>query len=237
MSKLKWTNLKIVTDKILRDPIFIGLNYETVIDYFIDFITIVGAPELFEEKFVTDIEVKGYRADLPIDFVEEIQISMDKKAARQATDTFMGNYATLDLDSDNKMMKDVIELTYKIQGNYIYLSKELGTLTMTYKCVKMQTDETQDDYGYPMLPDDPVFILALQSYIEVQFLTMLFRAGKVTNQILQDAKQTYAWNVGRYDTHSKRLTIGSMESISKMFRSIIGKNNEFYTRFKTLGVR
>ena len=56
MAKTKWTNLRVVADKILRDPIFIGLNFETVIDYFIDFITVVGVPELFDEKF-TNAEI------------------------------------------------------------------------------------------------------------------------------------------------------------------------------------
>ena len=56
MAKAKWTNLRIVADKILRDPIFIGLNFETIVDYFVDFITIVGVPELFDEKF-TNIEI------------------------------------------------------------------------------------------------------------------------------------------------------------------------------------
>jgi len=237
MSKLKWTSLRIILDKILRDPIFIGLNYETVIDYFIDFITIVGTPDLFEEKIVTDIPVANYRVELPIDFVEEIQITMDKKAARYSTDTYMGYYENINSNNDNQMLKDVIELTYKISGNYMYLCKKEGLLTMVYKCVKLQDDEDAEDFGYPMLPDDPVFMLAFQAYVEVQFMRMLYRAGKVTAQMVEETKQTYAWAVGRYETHSKRLSVGSMESISRMFRSIVGKNNEFYTRFKNLGSR
>jgi len=229
--------MKVVLDKTLRDPLFIGLNYETVIDYFIDFTTIVGVPELFEEKMSPEIEVVNYRAALPTDFVEEIQMSIDKKMARAATDTYIDYYYEIDVKNDNQLMKDVIELTYQIKGNYIYMSKPTGALQIVYRAIKVQDDPTQEDYGYPMLPDDAVFILAFQNYIEVQYMKMLFRSGRITNQVYEEAKQSYAWAVGRYESHSKRLTLGQMESISKMFRSIVGKNNEFYTRFKNMGVR
>ena len=74
------TSIKIILDKILRDPIFIGLNFETIIDYFIDFITIVGVPELFDEKFTnTKIEISNYRAELPSDFIEEITVQINHK--------------------------------------------------------------------------------------------------------------------------------------------------------------
>ena len=239
MAKTKWTNLRVVADKILRDPIFIGLNFETIIDYFVDFITIVGVPELFEDKFTsTEITVTNYRAELPNDFLEEIVVQLDNKVARTATDAYFGNYQEYEDTNPNEYLPDRrSEATYKIKGSYIYLSKKEGNLLLKYKCIATETDETSEDYGIPLMPDDPVFTLALQSYIEVQFFKMLFRAGKINNQVLQMAQQDYAWNVGRYETHSRRLTYGDMESLSRQFKSILTRNNEFRTRFKNLGVR
>ena len=241
MSITKWTSLKVVADKILRDPLFIGLNYETIVDYFVDFITIVGSPELFEEKLtIPDLVVSNYRATLPTDFIEELQIVIDSRIARASTDTFATYYNSVDEVVENESLRDlreVRETTYTIKGNYIYTSRKDGLIKMSYRCIKVQDDTLAEDFGYPMLQDDPVFILALQSYIEVQFIRMLYRSGKVPAQVLEEAKQSYSWAVGRYDTHSKRLTLGKMESISKMFRSIIGHNNEFQSRFKHLGIR
>ena len=240
MSKTKWTNLKVVADKILRDPIFIGLNFETIVDYFIDFITIVGVPQLFDEKFTTmPITITNYRAVLPSDFIEEITVSVDSRIARTATDTFAGNYSEYEATNPQNeyFPNQTVETTYKISGGYIYLSKKEGTILLKYKSIMIDIDETSDGYGLPMLPDDPVFIIALQRYIELEFLKMLFRAGKINTQILQLAQQDYAWAVGRYETHSRRLTTGDMETISKLFKSIITRNNEFKTRFKNLGTR
>ena len=239
MSKAKWTNLKIVADKILRDPIFIGLNFESIIDYFIDFITIVGVPELFDEKFTNaEIPITNYRAVLPDDFLEEIVVSIDQKVARTATDLYFGNYQEYQDTNPNEYFPDKrSEPTYKIKGGYIYLSKKEGNLLLKYKCIATDTDPESEDFGIPLLPDDPVFILALQSYIEIQFLKILFRAGKINSQVLQLAQQDYAWNVGRYETHSRRLTYGDMETLSKQFKSILTRNNDFKTRFKSLGNR
>lgn len=247
MSKINWTSIKVVADKILRDPLFIGLTYESIIDYFIDFIHIVGSPQLFDEKIATSIDsdtgllvnhipITNYRAELPIDFVEEIQLEIDEHAARTATDTHAKYYNEIkDINYYRQFLDNVMEFTYKISGNYIYLSKETGDLILIYKCVKTQDNVDSEDYGYPMIPDDPVFILALQKYIELEYTKILFRSNKTTVNVLQIAQQDYAWAVGRYDTHSKRLTLGEMESISKMFRGLQQKTNEFKTRFKNLG--
>lgn len=239
MAKAKWTSLRVVADKILRDPIFIGLNFETIIDYFIDFITIVGVPELFDEKFTElEIPISNYRATLPIDFIEEIVVSVDNKVARSSTDEYAENYKEYQATNPNEYFPDRrAEITYKIKGEYIYLSKKEGKLLLKYKCIATNTDALSEDYGIPLLPDDPVFTLALQSYIEIQFLKMLFRAGKINSQVLQLAQQDYAWNVGRYETHSKRLTTGDMESLSRQFKSILTRNNEFKTRFSHLANR
>lgn len=229
-------NLKIIHDRILRDPIFIGLNTEAVIDYFIDFINIVGAPELFDEQISINIPISNYRAELPDNFLEEVQVSINKYMARAATDTHANYYKELSDAFIGVELQSAIDYTYQIKGGYIYTSIESGNLTLVYKCIMIQDDSTADDYGYPMIIDDPVFMLALQSYIEKNFLLILFRSSKIPQQVLDRAERDYAWNVGRYDTHSKRLTIGQMESISKMFRNIHHRTNEFSSRFKNLGL-
>lgn len=237
MNSNKWTNINVVYDKLLRDPLFIGINYEAIVDYFIDFIDIVGCPNLFDEKIKTDLVIADYRAELPIDFVDVIQLSVDKKMARHNPDTYALFNKEIATTLDEPLLRNVIETTYRISGNYIYFPMETGDITMVYKAIKTDDDVDSLTYGYPLIPDDPVFILALQSYIEVQWIRMLVRAGKTSQWSLDEAKQNYAWNVGRYETHSKKLNLSEMESISKMFRSIYQKNNEFTTRFRNLGIR
>lgn len=228
MSVVKWTSLKVIENRLLRDETFIGINFEAIIDYFLDFISIVGTPELFDDKITTELDIVDYRAPLPADFVEEIFVHMDNKPAKESTDiSAIHRKALMDIAKDEFYDREQ-SITYKIGGGYIYTSYETGKLILQYKSIKVDED------GYPMVPDDAVFMLALQSYIELQFLKILYRAGKIAGTIYDEAKQQYAWNVGRYETHAKRLTPAKMESISAMFKNIHHRRNEFGQRYKNL---
>ena len=247
MSERGWTSVDNVHNRILRDPIFNGITRESIVDYLIDFIEIVGSPSLFDEKISAVLPISDYRATLPDGFVEEISVAINKdvsletsrdyKIARSNPDTHAIFQKEIDGVMGEQLLKNSVEVTYRISGDYIYFPVETGALILVYKSIKIDTDSRSDTFGLPMMPDDPVFMLALQSYIEVQWIKMLVRAGKISANLLDEAKQTYAWNVGRYETHSKKLNLGQMESISKMFRSIYQKNNEFSTRFRNLSVR
>ena len=82
-------NLKVIIDKLMRHPLFTDITYETVIDYTVDFMRIVGVPKFFTEKVET-IEVTNYKGLLPCDWYETIQVrNVDTGIPfRYATDTY-----------------------------------------------------------------------------------------------------------------------------------------------------
>lgn len=231
MSKNTWTDIRVIKDRLLRDPLFDGIPLEAIVDYTVDFIEIVGAPSLFIKKGLINKDFSEYRYELPVDFVDVEQIVVDDTAAPLNTDTFAGFESEVFGGDSGKINTNI---TFKLVGNYIYLPKESGKISLVYKSVKIS--DTDDEFdGLPMIPEDPVFMLALQSYIEVQWIRILTRANKVQQGVLDEAKQTYAWNVGRYETHSKKLNLSDMEALSKMFRTPFVKSNNFSNRFIGLG--
>ncbi len=66
-------SIKVIFDKIMRHPLLQDLSIETIVDYSIDFMRIVGVPSMFEEK-VEKAEVINYRVSLPCDYYQMIQI-------------------------------------------------------------------------------------------------------------------------------------------------------------------
>lgn len=234
MNKQNFTSIRVVHDRILRDPIFIGISLEAIIDYTVDFIEIVGSPNLFKESIMKDLEFTGYRFEQPIGFMDVVQLMIDERTTVASTDSASG--FTPDVSPvDNKYSYNIVVTpTYRIAGNYIYLPVENGKATMIYKSIPIDDDINSPDYGLPMIEDSSLFMLALQSYIEIQWLRMLVRAGKAPGAMLDEAKQTYSWNVGRYETHSKKLSPSEMEAISRMFRTPFNRTNEFSGRFKNL---
>lgn len=215
-------SIKIVLDRVLRHPLFQDVTLETVIDYTVDFLRIVGVPKMFIEK-VANIEIINYKGELPDDWHETIQVrEFDSKIVfRYATDTFHM--------SESKM--DMSDYTFKIQGDYIYTSLEEGILEMSYLAMSV------DECGYLMVPENSNLLRALEAYIKKQHFTILFDMNKISGQALQQARQDYAWAVGSAEADMNRLDLSKAESFFNSFRTLILRDSEFANSFRESGTK
>ena len=218
----------------MRHPLLRDVPFETILEYTLDFIQIVGCPSLFEEK-TTVIKIEDWRGVLPCDYVSMIQVRTAKKvdgiepdhrshiSYRYSTDSFhmsnekpdVGRYGT--------------DLTYKIQGYVIYTSTKDTDIEIAYNAI------ATDDEGYPLLPDNPSFLRALEAYIKKQQFTILFDLGKLQPAILQNAQQEYAFYVGQCQTDMIMPSIDQMESLTNLWTSLIARANEHSKGFINSG--
>ena len=215
-------SIKIVLDRILRHPLFQDITLETVVDYTVDFLRIVGVPKMFEEK-VAPIYIQNYKGLIPNDWHETIQIRDEKTKAtyRHATDTFHM--------SENKV--PLSDLTFKIQGDYVYTSTKEATLEMSYMAMSM------DECGYLLVPENSNLLRALEAYIKKQWFTILFDMGKISGQSLQQAQQDYAWAVGSAEADMNRLDLSKAESFFNSFRTLVIRDSEFNNSFRESGTK
>ena len=196
-------------DKLTRHPLLEDIPFETVVDYAVDFIRIVGTPPAFLEK-TQEIEIKDYRGLLPCDYYQIIQVRVidgEKRigAFRHSTDSF---------HMSNTKQKHG-GLTYKIQGSCIITSIPDGKIEIAYEAMPI------DDEGYPLIPDNSSYSRALELYIKLQWFTVLFDTGKITPQVLSNTQQQYAWAVGQAQTDLIRPTIDQMESITAAWNKLL----------------
>lgn len=230
----KTTNIRRVADRIMRHPLLRDVPFETILDYTVDFLQIVGVPSLFEEKTAL-LHVENYRCMLPCDYVSMIQVRTAKKvdgiepnhrshiSYRYSTDSFhmsnekpdVGRYGT--------------DLTYKVQGYVIYTSTKDTDIEIAYNAI------ATDDEGYPLLPDNPSFLRALEAYVKKQQFTILFDLGKLQPAILQNAQQEYAFYVGQCQTDMIMPSIDQMESLTNLWTSLIARANEHSKGFINSG--
>ena len=213
-------SIKVIFDKIMRHPLLQDLSIETIVDYSIDFMRIVGVPSMFEEK-VEKTEVINYRASLPCDYYQMIQIrALDPNynilgAFRYSSDSFhMSN-----------TKPEYADYSYKVQGNIIYLSVPNGLIEIAYQAIPIDSD------GYPLIPDNSSFTRALEAYIKKQHFTILFDLGKIGNGPLAQVQQDYAWAVGDCQSEFNRLTIDKAESFYNSWRTLIIRSSEHRTGF------
>lgn len=71
--KGNYTNIRLILEKIRRNPMLREIPLETVVDYTEDFIRIVGCPAEFIEKTAV-IKIDKYKGELPDDFHDVIQV-------------------------------------------------------------------------------------------------------------------------------------------------------------------
>lgn len=218
---MDYIDINVIADRIKRNPLLEDIPLETIIDYAVEFIKIMGVPASFVEK-TAQVEVRDYRGVLPCDFYSPIQIRTDKgDYFRYSTDSFH-------LSQTNKSNSGV---TYKIQGNCIFTSIPECTVEIAYLAMPM------DKEGLPLIPDNGTYPRALQEYIVVECYTDLSDQGKIDLRVLANRQQRYAFFAGQARTDLIRPTVDQMEAITNMWTRLLPSRRDHQNGYATIGAR
>ena len=221
INNFNWIRIQNVLDRILRHPMLQEVTLEAAIQYTIDFIYTVGLPKYYIDKEVK-LEVENYRAKLPCDlvYIEQVQDDKTLEYYRSMTHTF----PLTSKDNPKNTTK-----TFKTQGNVIYTSLKDCKIRVAYKAIPI------DQEGFPMLPDNPIFLEALELYIKKKQFTILFDLGKINRYVLDNTDQQYAFKVAQLNSEFNMPSLSEMETITNMMNQLITRTNEFNHGFKHLG--
>lgn len=227
IKEISYINIREILNRLLRHPLLQNnLTLEQVVQYTIDFIGIFGMPKLYIDK-ETVLHIDNFRSMLPCDLISVNQVKECKTGVclRSMTDNFMPreNY---NKDAGNKIPQ---ELTFKVQGRILYTSFKEGDVIISYKSLPIDKD------GFPLLINNPVYLKTLELYIKNEVFTILFDMGKIQVPVLQNAQQQYAWRAGQLQSEFTIPSQSEMESISRMWNTLIQRTSEFNDGFSSLG--
>lgn len=217
-----YQSIRVILDKVLRHPLMQDITFETAVDYAVDFMRIVGCPNIFTDKVVT-LEIEDYRAPLPCDFYEMNQVrgAKSKVCYRYATDSFhlsqRGDYNT--------------DATYKIQGDIIYTSRKEEDIEISYRAIEL------DDEGLPLIPENSSFTRALELYIKKQVFTTLFDLGKISQAVYNNTQQEYAWAVGDCQSEFVRMSLDQAESFFNSWKTLLIRDTSHRDGFINNGAK
>lgn len=219
-SEFNYINIREVLSRLLRHPLLQDLTLESAIQYTLDFISCMGLPKVYEEKYDI-IEINNYRGLLPCNIIAINQVRDCKThvCLRSMTDNFNGT------------LEDKGELTFKTQGSVIFTSFKDGKIEISYKAVFTDGD------GLPMLPDNAIFLKALELYIKKEWFTILFDMGKISPNVLQNAQQEYYAKAGQCNNEFIIPSVSEMESITRMWNTLIPRVTDFNKGFRHEGDR
>lgn len=226
VKEYNYINIREVLSRVLRHPLLQDVTLEQAVQYTIDFIGIFGMPKLYQDK--EDIlHIKDFRAKLPCDLISISQVKDCNTGIclRSMTDNFMPR-EHCDRSAGYKIPQ---ELSFKTQGQVLYTSFKTGDVLVSYKAIPVDKD------GLPLLIDNPVFLKALEAYIKREVFTILFDMGKIAPAVLQNTQQQYAWLAGQLQSEFTIPSQSEMESISRMWNTLIQRTSEFNNGFSSLG--
>ena len=220
IKEYQYVNIREVLSRLLRHPLLQDVTLEQAVQYVIDFLYIVGMPRMHEDKETT-VEIKDHRGLLPCDLIS-ITGCEDCHGHRHMR-------AMTGVMSPSARERE--EPSFKTQGRVLYVSFPEGEVRVSYKSIPV------DEEGFPLLIDDAVFLGALEAYIKKQAFTILFDMGKINQNALYNAQQDYAWRIGQCQSEFSMPSVSEMESISRMWTSLLQKTTEFDKGFRHLGDR
>lgn len=226
IKEYQYTNIRRVLDELHKHPLLSDLTLEQVISYVVSFIGIFGMPKLYQDKEEV-LHIEDYRCLLPCDLISINQIKECKTGVclRSMTDNFMPR-EHYDRSAGYKIPQ---ELSFKTQGQVLYVSFKTGDVSVSYKAIPV------DKEGFPLLIDNPVFLKALEAYIKREAFTILFDMGKIAPVVLQNAQQQYAWLAGQLQSEFTIPSISEMESIKRSWCTLLQRTSEFNNGFKNNG--
>lgn len=217
-----YISIRQVLDDVLQHKLLQDVTLERAVNYSADLIRLIGCPRIFTEK-VTTLHIEDYRAPLPCDYVELIQVRVpDGVAYRGSTDSFHLSPSRLE---------SLPDLTYKVQGSVIFTSNKEGDIEIAYRAI------ATDEDGFPMIPDNVSFKKALEWYIKQEVFSDLFDEGKININSVQRAEQKYSFYAGQAQSDLVRPSLDQMESISNMLNQLVFRVNEHNNGFRNLGTR
>lgn len=226
ISEISYINIREALSRVLKHPLLQDVTLEQAVQYTIDFIGIFGMPKLYQDKEEI-LHIEDFRAKLPCNCIQINQIKECKTGVclRSMTDNFMPR-EHYDRSAGYKIPQ---ELSFKTQGQVLYVSFKTGDVSVSYKAIPVDKD------GFPLLIDNPVFLKALEAYIKREAFTILFDMGKIAPAVLQNTQQSYAWLAGQLQSEFTIPSQSEMESIKNSWCTLIQRTSSFNDGFRNNG--
>lgn len=214
-------SIKEIANRVKRHKYLEDLSFEKIIQYVVDFYAVTGMPQTFIDK-VAVVDIDDYKGAMPCDVVQIIQVrdSKSKICLRSITDSFY-----------QRRNHEKNELAFKTQGRIIFVTFRHGKVEVAYKAI------CTDDDGLPMIPDNPVFLRALELFIKKEEFDILFDLQQIAAVVLNNTHQQYALAIGQLKEDMTMPSISEMESFTRSWNTIVQTTTHFDDGFRHLGDR
>jgi hypothetical protein len=214
--------------KVLKQPIVQDLKYEDAAEYAVEYLRLIGASLAFEDK-VQRIKLSNYKSVLPSNLINIRGVAYSECecdggiAMRYASNIY---HTDIDNNCSNNQ-----EYTYITQNNVITTSMKDGWINISYSAL------STDEFGYPLIPDNESFKVALEYYIIHRTLEGLWSMGKITDKVFQYYEQKRHYYSAQATNSMTIKNMDQMETMMNAINRLIIDVNPHETFYKNFGIK
>jgi hypothetical protein len=253
----RFISVKQIIESVYRDNGFQEeLPWEDLIVWSQEALELIGAPVQYIKKVTgsaadPNLYATNYRAPLPCDFHKLVQIAVNGGPVRYSGDSFhhllsgsccngttnnstetwtdnFGNVFTPQAGSLAPVTKDI---TFDINNDFITLSVKEADICLAYLAIPL------DGEGFPMVPDDAVYKIAIRSYLTYKIDYIGWRNGRTSDAVFKKSEQEWLWYVGKASERAKLpQTVDEMESLKNGWLRLMPNIHNHGTFFRHMGV-
>lgn len=230
--KGRLVSIKIVADRLMRNPVLKDLSWEFIVDNAIEVMRILETPALFVSKQEA-IGVVNYKGKLPIDIMQVTGVFRQDTPTsaliplRTGTDTLHNHYDAFNSASAGTAGGE----TYTMNNSRIFTNFETGTVVIAYRAIAM------DEECYPLVLDNAVLLRCIESYIKYRWFDILNDMDQISDRKFNKAEVDYLANVAQADSNLKLPSDDEMETLVNQITQLIPSREQFQSRFQFLGAQ
>lgn len=188
-----------------------AIEFSVLIRHMSDALLLIGAIDQMEQK-VEEIDIVEYRGILPkgLVYINQTRECNTNRAMRISGNSF---HASVHPDSPDRFVET--DLTYTLNNSYIFTNFESGKVEMA--CAVLPVDER----GYPLIPDDIKYKMALEYYILERIAFKLLLQDKISDNRYDRISRERNWYMAAAQSRAKMPSVDKMETIKNAFSRML----------------
>jgi|TARA_R110000772_G_scaffold91739_1_gene188298 hypothetical protein len=222
-------SIKMIADRLLRNPLMKDLNYEFIVDNAIQVLRIIDAPAIYVTRR-EGLNVSNFRALKPIDMIKVEGMVRTDQGSTPQTLSHSEDISQEFFHVGNKLPSRT-DGTYTLNSKHINVNFEEGKIHIIYKAI------ATDEECYPLVLDNETLLRCVESYIKWKWYDIMNDMDMISDRKLNKAETDYCFNVAQADVNLKMPSTDEMESLTNMITQILPSRTEFQRRFEFLGAQ
>ncbi len=222
-------SIKMIADRLMRNPLMKDLNYEFIVDNAIQILRILEAPALYTTQR-EGLTVENYRALKPIDMIR-VEGIVRTDVSKKPIPLTASEAIAQEFYHEGNSLSSRLDYTYSLNSKFINVNFEKGTINVIYKSI------ATDEECYPLILDNETLLRCVESYIKWKWFDILNDMEMISDRKLAKAETDYCFNVAQADANMKLPSPDEMEALVNTITQLIPSRTEFSRRFEFLGAQ